>query len=133
MTDLRQGHATSILMSADECTSRLQSISLGRIAWVHDDRPHMLPVNFAMNAGDVVFRTRPDSPMAADVAGSPVAFEVDSADFGHLIGWSVVVTGTCRRAPADLAAQLTPWADGDRSQVFRIDAESITGRTLGLV
>ncbi|HEY8789179.1 MAG TPA: pyridoxamine 5'-phosphate oxidase family protein [Actinopolymorphaceae bacterium] len=130
MTDARQGSATSTAMSADECASRIQSIDLGRIAWVHDGAPHVLPVNYAMDGGAIIFRTRPDSSMAAQLPGSTVAFEVDSADFGNLIGWSVVVTGTCRPAPEKLAVRMTPWADGDRSRVFRIEADGMTGRKL---
>jgi nitroimidazol reductase NimA-like FMN-containing flavoprotein (pyridoxamine 5'-phosphate oxidase superfamily) len=130
MTDARRGNATSTVMSADECASRIESIDLGRIAWISDDAPHILPVNYAMDDGASIFRTRPDSAMAAQLPGSAVAFEVDSADFGNLTGWSVVVTGTCRPAPDELARRMTPWADGDRSSVFRIEADAITGRTL---
>ena len=90
----------------------------------------MLPVNFAMNDGAVIFRTRPDSTMAAQLPGAAVAFEVDSADFGNLIGWSVVVTGTCRPAPDELAGRMTPWVEGERGRVFRIEADAMTGRKL---
>jgi nitroimidazol reductase NimA-like FMN-containing flavoprotein (pyridoxamine 5'-phosphate oxidase superfamily) len=130
MTDAREGNATSTTMSADECASRIRSINLGRIAWVHDGAPHVLPVNFAMDDGAVIFRTRPDSSMAAQLAGTAVAFEVDSADFGDLVGWSVVVTGTCRPAPDELAGRMTPWVEGERSRVFRIEADAMTGRKL---
>jgi nitroimidazol reductase NimA-like FMN-containing flavoprotein (pyridoxamine 5'-phosphate oxidase superfamily) len=130
MTTVRQGTATSAVMSAEECAGRLGSIDLGRIAWVHDGAPQLLPVTFAMHDGSVVFRTRPGSAMAAQLPGSPVAFEVDSADFANLVGWSVVVTGTCRPAAAELSSRMTPWADGERSAVFRIDAEAMTGRRL---
>ncbi len=130
MTDARRGNATSTTMSADECASRIASINLGRIAWVHDDAPQVLPVNYTMDNGAVIFRTRPGSPMAAQLPGSLVAFEVDSADFGSLVGWSVVVTGRCQPASDDLAGRLTPWADGDRSSVFRIEPDAMSGRKL---
>lgn len=130
MPDARRGNATSVEMSADECASRIESIDVGRIAWVYDGAPHVLPVNYAMDHGAIVFRTGPESSMAAQLPGASVAFEVDSVDFGNLIGWSVVVTGTCRPAPGELAGRMTPWADGDRSSVFRIEADAMTGRKL---
>lgn len=130
MTDARRGSAASTVMSADECASRIESIDVGRIAWVHDGAPQVLPVNYAMDNGAIVFRTRPDSSMAAQLPGSAVAFEIDSVDFGNLIGWSVVVTGTCRPAADELAGRMTPWADGDRSSVFRIEPDAMTGRKL---
>jgi nitroimidazol reductase NimA-like FMN-containing flavoprotein (pyridoxamine 5'-phosphate oxidase superfamily) len=130
MTDARQGSAASTEMSPDECASRIQSVDVGRVAWVHDGAPQILPVNYTLDNGAIIFRTRRDSAMAAQLPGSAVAFEVDSVDFGNLVGWSVVVTGTCRPAPDQLAGRLTPWADGDRSSVFRIEADAMTGRQL---
>lgn len=130
MTDIRQGTAVSTTMTAGECASRIASVDVGRIAWVHDGVPNILPVNYVIDGGDVVFRTRPGSPMATQLPGSTVAFEADSVDFASLIGWSVVVTGTCRPAPAESAQRLTPWADGDRSRVLRIASGKTTGRKL---
>jgi len=130
MTDARRGNATSTAMTADECASRIASIDVGRIAWVHDGAPRILPLNYALDHGAIIFRTDPDSSMAAQLPGSAVAFGVDSVDFGNLIGWSVVVTGTCRPAADELAARMTPWADGDRSRVFRIEPDEVTGRKL---
>jgi nitroimidazol reductase NimA-like FMN-containing flavoprotein (pyridoxamine 5'-phosphate oxidase superfamily) len=117
-------------MSADECASRIESIDVGRVAWVHDGAPHILPVNYAIDHGAIIFRTGADSPMATQLPGSHVAFEVDSVDFGNLTGWSVVVTGTCRPASDQLAGRMTPWADGERSSVFRIEVDAMTGRRL---
>jgi nitroimidazol reductase NimA-like FMN-containing flavoprotein (pyridoxamine 5'-phosphate oxidase superfamily) len=133
MTSVRQGTAASAVLTAEECAGRLASIDLGRVAWVHDGAPQLRPVTFAMHDGSVVFRTRPGSPMAVQLPGSRVAFEVDSADFANLVGWSVVVTGICRPAPEELAGRMTPWADGDRSVVLRIDPDATTGRRLDQV
>lgn len=130
MTEARRGNATSTVMSADECASRIESVDVGRIAWGQDGAPHVLPVNYALDNGAIIFRTASDSSLAAQLPGSVVAFEVDSVDFGNLTGWSVVITGTCRPAPDDLAGRMTPWADGDRSSVFRIEAGATTGRRL---
>lgn len=130
MTGTRQGSATSTAMTADECASRIESVDVGRIAWVHDGAPRVLPVNYGTDHGAIIFRTEPNSSMAAQLPGAAVAFEVDSVDFGNLIGWSVVVTGTCGPVTDGLARRTTPWAEDDRSFVFRIEADEITGRKL---
>ncbi len=131
----RVGEARNIALSEDECRAMLGSVNVGRIAWVHDNEAHVLPVNFLLSNGNVVFRTSVDSMLARQGIGAGAAFEVDSVDFGRLTGWSVVVTGTCAvvddsRARALAIDALTPWADGAKEQVLTINATSLTGRRL---
>jgi nitroimidazol reductase NimA-like FMN-containing flavoprotein (pyridoxamine 5'-phosphate oxidase superfamily) len=66
---------------------------LGRLALVDADGPVILPVNYTLDEGSVVFRTDPGSKLDAAAAGATVAFEVDAADERHRTGWSVVVRG----------------------------------------
>lgn len=127
-----EGHASTVELSHDECLGLLASVNVGRIAWVFDDTPHILPVNHRMLRHQVVIRTGIESQLARQAVGAPVAFEVDDVDYGRLTGWSVVVNGICR--PVDEVAlppdTLTPWVRGAKAQVLAIEPTSITGRRL---
>ena len=133
--EARQGHASPSELSRDECLGLLASVSVGRVAWIADDVPHILPVNHRMHHGQIVIRTDVDSHLARQAIGAAVAFEVDNVDYGRLTGWSVVVNGVCRivdeagsRAVASDA--LTPWVKGENAQVITIEPTSVTGRRL---
>ena len=78
-------------LSDEQCLRYLESASLGRIALQVGQSPAILPVNYAVFDGDVVFRTDPGSKLSAALMGVQVAFEVDSGEAGA--GWSVVVVG----------------------------------------
>ncbi len=66
---------------------------VGRLGIVSDGRPDVLPVNYAVVGGEVVFRTGLGEKLAVAVDGAPVAFEVDAIDQSWQEGWSVVVHG----------------------------------------
>jgi nitroimidazol reductase NimA-like FMN-containing flavoprotein (pyridoxamine 5'-phosphate oxidase superfamily) len=110
--------------------SRLSSVDVGRLAWVADGEPRVLPVNYGLRAGAVVIRTSASSSMALGAPGNIVAFEVDGVDFGTLTGWSVVVTGVCRMASTAQAAGVTPWVQGPRNVTLTVRADRVTGRQL---
>ena len=40
----RVGEARNIALSEDECRAMLGSVNVGRIAWVHENEAHVLPV-----------------------------------------------------------------------------------------
>jgi nitroimidazol reductase NimA-like FMN-containing flavoprotein (pyridoxamine 5'-phosphate oxidase superfamily) len=98
-----------------------------------DALPVVLPVNFAVLDGDIVFRTVAGTKFHAASAGAVVAFEADAYDPDGSSGWSVLVQGVARVVtdPEELhlVEQLgvDPWAvDGDR--VIRITGSRISGR-----
>jgi nitroimidazol reductase NimA-like FMN-containing flavoprotein (pyridoxamine 5'-phosphate oxidase superfamily) len=112
----------------------LASQSLGRIALRIGESPAILPVNYAVLEGDVVFRTDPGSKLSAALMGVQVAFEIDG---GHAPGgspWSVLVVGYAEevRDQTTLARvdelELEPWVAGHRDNVVRIATHRITGR-----
>ena len=124
-------------LSAEECLELLGSRSVGRVAMVTDRGPTILPVNFVVEAGTVVFRTLPYGVIAATAPGAHVAFEVDDLDEGARAGWSVGVTGVCRRVEDhdELRALRSgndpePWAEGQRTLYLRIEEPTLTGRRL---
>jgi nitroimidazol reductase NimA-like FMN-containing flavoprotein (pyridoxamine 5'-phosphate oxidase superfamily) len=125
-------------LTEDECRRLLGERHLGRLALVDADGPVILPVNYTLDGGVVVFRTDPGSKLDAAAAGTTVAFEVDAADERDRTGWSVVVRGRAAEVsdPADLerlrALPLYPWAPGAKAHYVRIRPASVTGRRIAL-
>jgi uncharacterized protein len=123
-------------LSVDQCLELLASASLGRVAFVHEEAPRIVPVNYLLHEGAVVFRTTYGTTLDTIAAGARVAFEVDRIDEESHAGWSVVILGKAEEiwmpeeidAAADLP--LTPWAPGDRNHYVRIFPSAITGRRI---
>ena len=82
-------------------------------------RPVALPVNFEFTEDQIVFSTD-DAKASALGAGSTIGFEIDRIDEALSEGWSVLVTGSCRRIedPEEVqrlsSLDLEAWAGGDR-------------------
>ena len=57
----------------DECRKLLGERHLGRLALVDADGLVILPVNYTLDEGSVVFRTDPGSKLDAAAAGATVA------------------------------------------------------------
>ncbi|MCQ4084811.1 pyridoxamine 5'-phosphate oxidase family protein [Streptomyces sp. RB6PN25] len=123
-------------MDRDECLTRISTHGLGRVAVTTADGPAILPVNYAVVDGAIVFRTAPGSLPAA-AAGREVAFEVDHFDEALSQGWSVLLVGEAERIsdPAvsrqlDERAYSKPWAGGEREVWVRIEPLKVTGRRI---
>lgn len=123
-------------MSPEEARARLSTHGVGRIAVTGDDGPAIVPVNYQMVDGALVFRTGPGSAPALSI-GTRVAFEVDHIDDALSQGWSVLVVGSAVRVTdPDTVRDLTerthsgPWAGGDRALWVRIEPDRITGRRI---
>jgi hypothetical protein len=95
-------------------------------------------MNYAVVDDAVVFRTAPDSVLAATAGGSLIAFQVDHVDYDYHRGWSVLATG--RGEVIDRAEELDhiravweprPWAGGSREVYLRLAWDELTGRQLG--
>ncbi|MFF2203337.1 helix-turn-helix domain-containing protein [Streptomyces sp. NPDC058145] len=119
-----------------ECRTLLAMHGVGRLAVPTPSGPVIVPVNYTVVDGAIVFRTaRGATPSQA--AGLHVAFEVDRIDDAFSQGWSVLVRGPAR-AVTDRHEQLRlaeraysmPWAGGPRSVWVRIDPFTITGRRI---
>jgi nitroimidazol reductase NimA-like FMN-containing flavoprotein (pyridoxamine 5'-phosphate oxidase superfamily) len=122
-------------LGADECRRLLATQCLGRIAVSEPgSAPHVVPVNFVVYEGDIVFRTG-DGTKFRLLQGQPVSFQVDCADPYHRIGWSVLVRGHASEVPA---ADIEPYvhvetfAPGDKPHWIRLVSEVITGRRIHL-
>lgn len=122
-------------IGSDECRSLLRQAHLGRVALVDGDQPLILPVNFVVDDGDIVFRTSPGSKLDAAVRGARVAFEIDGIDERTETGWSVLVRGRAHVVTdpvpiAGLEQALVPWAPGERPYYVRITPTMTTGRRI---
>ena len=67
------------------------------------------------------------------LGSAPAAFQIDEFDDYTQSGWSVLLRGHATYvdvADHPAAAELIPWAEGQRSLLVRIAAREITGRRL---
>ncbi len=126
-----EGEAVSSLGSSD-CWATLRTTERGRLAFSVDDQPEVLPINFVVDHGTVVFRTSSTSLIAKVLDGRPVAFEADGRIDDD--NWSVVVKGHAREIAGLYesleAAELPihPEHGGPKSRLARITPTDITGR-----
>jgi uncharacterized protein len=122
-------------LEIEESLRLLSSRYVGRLAFVEDGLPHVLPFNYVLHDGVVVLRTGPGA--LVEEMPRQVAFEVDEISASEHRGWSVVVHGRAEEIvdPAELervrALPLRPWAGGERDHYFRILSRAITGRRIG--
>jgi uncharacterized protein len=136
--DGRMRGRTMERLDRNECIKLIEShpACVGRLA-LAGPRPDIFPVNYAIDRGNIVFRTDPGTKFHAAVHESYVAFEVDWVEPSWQIGWSVVVRGQARLVtdPEELRRlrrlPLLPWAQGSKEQYVSIEAKLISGRRLG--
>ena len=125
---------SSVLHSA-ECMELIAPGGVGRVGFASATGQEIIPVNFAMLDGDVVFRAL-SSGLLARLAGVRVGFEVDRIDDATKSGWSVLVQGTMIRiTDRALLARgrnaVRAWAGGDRDSFMRIRPDRVSGRRVG--
>jgi nitroimidazol reductase NimA-like FMN-containing flavoprotein (pyridoxamine 5'-phosphate oxidase superfamily) len=121
------------VLGADECLQLLEGAHLGRIAITSGALPSVLPVNFRLVDGNVLFRTSPGSKLEAATANAVVAFEVDDFDPVAHTGWSVMITGIARAVddPGGVAAGSIPrWAPGRDEHLVEVVPRMISGRRI---
>ena len=123
-------------LSRSECFGLLARGQVGRVAFVDDLGPVVLPVNFVLDRSMVVFRTDDGSKLDIAVRGHRVAFEIDGSDETARTGWSVVVRGEAVEVtdPAELARlrelPLHPLAPGAKTHYVRILPAMLSGRLI---
>jgi hypothetical protein len=115
-----------------ECWAQLRTSTLGRLAVVVDQKPDILPVNYVVDHGGIVFRSDVGTKLSAMLDRPFVAFEVDGQD-GEIC-WSVVVKGRARQIrglhkSVDLAElPLYPQHAGSKSNFIELMVDEISGR-----
>ena len=120
----------------DECMRLLDTQHLGRIGVVVAGRPIVLPINYVMDDGSIVFRTDDGTKFDAAVRGEFVAFEIDDVAPEYHTGWSILVNGVAEEIvdPDELRRAehlpLRAWAPGAKSRYLRITPVTISGRRI---
>jgi nitroimidazol reductase NimA-like FMN-containing flavoprotein (pyridoxamine 5'-phosphate oxidase superfamily) len=135
-----EGIASLEHLARSECLELLATAHVGRVGFVVDGAPQILPVNYAIDGDSILFRTSEGSVLN-QVSLAKVAFEVDCIDDDAQAGWSVVVHGY----GTDIADAIDPtserlrrlalvtWAPGERHQWFVIRPYTFSGRRLRVV
>ncbi|KQX46256.1 MULTISPECIES: pyridoxamine 5'-phosphate oxidase family protein [unclassified Streptomyces] len=121
-----------------ECWELLDGHGVGRVAVEGRDGLMVIPVNYQLVDGQVVFMTAADSSLARGAAsGAEVAFEEDRLDEAFSQGWSVLVVGSVRTVSDETsvrrireAVHSEPWAGDGRDTVVTLSPRRVTGRRI---
>jgi nitroimidazol reductase NimA-like FMN-containing flavoprotein (pyridoxamine 5'-phosphate oxidase superfamily) len=125
-----------------ECLRLIAPGGIGRLIFAGRWDLTVLPVNYKLHNGSILFRTAQDSPTDEDLrtgiahAEYRVAFEVDDFDMQAREGWSVLVQGPAHHLDAAeergeaLAAGVEPWPGGQREHFISISPARVTGRRI---
>jgi nitroimidazol reductase NimA-like FMN-containing flavoprotein (pyridoxamine 5'-phosphate oxidase superfamily) len=125
-----------------ECLRLIAPGGIGRIAYSGRFGQAILPVNYKLHDGAIVFRTALQSALDEDLqtgigaAEYRVAFEIDELDMASRQGWSVLIQGAAHRMESAseracaLDAGVENWAPGERDLFVRIALSRITGRRI---
>lgn len=129
-------------LSETESLRLIGQAQIGRIGFTGTFGPVVLPVNFKLVDGAVIFRTEEYGHLAEDLrtgitgAEYKVAFEVDQTDPATRTGWSVLIQGAVHHVDDEeeraslLTVGLEPWAGGERALFLRIVPSLVTGRRI---
>ncbi|GAA2212180.1 hypothetical protein GCM10009850_076420 [Nonomuraea monospora] len=134
-------HPTLETLDEQECRRLIEPGGIGRVAFNGSHGPTVLPVNYKVHHGAIVFRTAAGGAMDKDLRSGLegvdilIAFQIDNIDETNREGWSVLVQGPAHHLPPEEAAQVagsgvTPWAGGERLLYIRIVPQHITGRRI---
>ncbi len=124
-------------LDRQDCLELLREESVGRVALTARALPVVLPVNFALLNGDIVWRSAQGTKLNDASAGFVVAFEVDRYEPDHRRGWSVMVQGLAHvitdADQLERARQLPlePWAlEGVADRYVCLVPNIVTGRRI---
>ncbi len=128
------------ILDEGECLRLVAAGGIGRIAYSGRYDLTVLPVNYKLLDGAILFRTGRDSltveDLRAEIPGGEyrVAFEIDEFDQITREGWSVLVQGPAHHVLDDAelaqaeAAGVEPWPGGERDHFIKISPMRVTGR-----
>ncbi|WP_067172087.1 helix-turn-helix domain-containing protein [Microtetraspora niveoalba] len=134
-------HPVLHALDPEECMRLISSGGVGRVAFSGHSGPTVLPVNFKVHKGAIVFRTQHGGPMEEAMRTGmegvelTIGFEVDHIDEVNREGWSVLVQGPAHYVSGDELAEATgtgvqPWAGGVRETYISVHPHTITGRRI---
>jgi transcriptional regulator with XRE-family HTH domain len=135
-------HPTLIPLNEQECLRLLQPGGVGRLAFEGRYGLTVLPVNFRISEGSVVFRTVAGGSTDEDLNTGmqdveyKVAFEVDRIEELTRGGWSVLVQGSLHHITSEeelteaTGTGVEPWVGGERQHYMKIRPTRLTGRKI---
>ena len=130
------------LLDEAECQGLIAAGGVGRIGYTGRFGPTVLPVNYVLHEGTILFRTGQHSPLGEDLrtgiehAESKVAFEIDETSAATREGWSVLVQGSAHLVDSEaerasiVQSGVEPWAGGEKELFIRVIPSRITGRRI---
>ncbi|GII66125.1 hypothetical protein Skr01_62100 [Sphaerisporangium krabiense] len=128
-------------LGQEECMRLISPGGIGRVAFDGAPGPTVLPVNYRVAGGDIVFRTREGGILDLDLRSGlrgldiKIAFQVDRVDEIRHEGWSVLIQGAAHHVPEEeeaavLYTDLRSWAGDDRRHYVRVIPTRVTGRRI---
>jgi len=124
------------VLRGDECWKLIRGESVGRLGFVVDGWPVVLPMNYCVDGEEIILRTGPGAMLASAQCAEQVSLQVDAIDSLYRSGWSVLVLGVAEEIiQADeldrlRSLALRSWAGGERRHWVRMRPIQITGRRL---
>jgi nitroimidazol reductase NimA-like FMN-containing flavoprotein (pyridoxamine 5'-phosphate oxidase superfamily) len=130
------------ILGEAECLGLVAAGGIGRLVFAGRWDLTVLPVNYKVHEGAILFRTAQDSATDQDLrtgiadAEYRVAFEVDDFDVQAREGWSVLIQGPAHHLDTDqerrraAAAGVEPWPGGRREHFIQIRPARVTGRRI---
>lgn len=123
-------------LDREECLDLLRNHSkVGRVGYINEGKPNILPVNYLAEDVTVYFCTQEGTELSK-LDGRPVAFEVDSSRSLSHSGWSVLVQGTAKSVSDREELErlersgLQHWAWTEAAHWMRVPVEEISGRRI---
>ncbi len=125
------------ILSYDECRRLLSTEAVGRIAYVANGSPVVLPINFTLHGGSIVFRSGRGAKLESAVMHEPVCVEIDSWNVVEHTGWSVLAKGIAEHVVDGAELEeldrlpVRPWSRPDlRHEWIRVVIEDLSGRRI---
>jgi uncharacterized protein len=124
------------VLSQKESWDLVRRSAIGRLAFVMDGWPLVMPVNYLVDGVDVVLRSDPGRKLTAAREQVQAALQVDSIDPVYRSGWSVLVFGVATAVDDAVEVArlddlgLRSWAASARASWIRLLPVQITGRRL---
>ncbi len=125
-----------------ECLGLIAKGGIGRLVFAGRWDLTVVPVNYKIYNGAILFRTAQNSATDEDLrtgiahAEYRVAFEVDDFDIQAREGWSVLIQGPAHHLDTEeerreaVEAGIEPWPGGVREHFIEIRPARITGRRI---
>lgn len=128
--------AQMVELEPEECFDLLAQNHLGRVGLIDAGRPVVLPVNYVLDRGYIVFQSTHGSKLRSAVSGNGVAFEIDGSDPLFHRGFSVLAYGPAELVSAPEETErlahlpVSGWWAPARDRWVWIRIDEVTGRRL---